>query len=337
MIVRMKADASREEIDYVLQRVGSLGLVAHLTEHGGQATIGLTGDLDVLQPAALEGLRGVDRVQSLSQPFRLASLEFRSEPTVITVGDVPIGGVDVIAIAGPCSVENRDQVRRTAASVRESGARLLRGGAFKPRSSPYSFQGLAEEGLEILAQAREETGLGIVTEVMSTEQVPLVCQYADVLQIGTRNMQNFNLLRACGKIDKPVLLKRGMMSTINELLLSAEYILAQGNPNVILCERGIRTFETYTRNTLDINAVPAMRELTHLPIVVDPSHATGRRTLVKAVSAAAVAAGADGLMIEVHPDPARAWSDGQQSLNLPEFRELVETCRAVAAAVGRKL
>jgi 3-deoxy-7-phosphoheptulonate synthase len=271
------------------------------------------------------------------RPFRLASRDFQQEDTKIAINGHILGGEKVIMIAGPCSVESMEQMMETAVAVKAAGAHLLRGGAFKPRTSPYSFQGMGEEGLKILAEVREKTGLHIVTEVMAPEQVDLVCEYADILQIGTRNMQNYALLNAVGKTNKPVLLKRGMMSTIEELLMSAEYIMSNGNHKVILCERGIRTFEKYTRNTLDINAVPVLKELTHLPVVVDPSHATGKWTLVKATSKAAVAAGADGLIIEVHPNPAEAASDGEQSLKLHRYAELVEETRRVAVAVGRSM
>jgi len=335
MVVIMKPDASPEDIQYVVRRSHSLGLKTHLSRQDARTFIGLVGDLRGLDPGVLAGLRGVERVQALTKPFRLASLEFRSAPTIVRIRDVEIGGAAVVTMAGPCSVETEAQILETARGVRDAGARLFRGGAFKPRSSPYSFQGLAEAGLELLARARDETGLPIVTEVLASEQVPLLSRYTDALQIGTRNMQNYALLHAVGESSMPVLLKRGMMCTIEELLLSAEYILSHGNPNVILCERGIRTFETYTRNTLDINAVPALKELTHLPVVVDPSHATGKSSLVKAASRASVAAGADGLLVEVHPDPENAWSDGFQSLTLPEFADLIGEVKRVAAAVGR--
>ncbi len=337
MIILMKPQASAKDVEFVVNRARSLGLKTHVSEQAGQKLIGLLGDMHGINVKILEALRGVERVQSMSRPFRLASREFKSDPTVINVKGCEIGGREVVAMAGPCSVEGRDQLLRSAEAVKESGAKFLRGGAFKPRSSPYSFRGLAEEGLQILAEARERTGLLIITEVMSSEQLPLVSQYADILQIGTRNMHNFTLLHEVGQTRMPVLLKRGMMSTLQELLLSAEYVLSQGNSDVILCERGIRTFETYTRNTLDINAVPALRELTHLPVVVDPSHATGKSSLVKATSAASIAAGADGLLIEVHPDPDLAWSDGAQSLTPQAFSELMEQARSVATAVGRSL
>lgn len=337
MIVVMKPSATQKEIDYVVGRAASLGLRAHLSQDNGQTLIGLLGDLRAIEPAALSGLLGVERVVTLDRPFRLASLDYKSEKTVIELENCVVGGEEVILMAGPCSVESRKQLFQTAWAVKEAGAHLIRGGAFKPRTSPYSFQGLGEEGLKILAEARKETGLGIVTEVMAPEHVPLVSQYADVLQIGTRNMQNYNLLHAVGESRKPVLLKRGMMSTIKELLMSAEYILSHGNHAVMLCERGIRTFETYTRNTLDLNAVPALKELTHLPVIVDPSHATGKASLVRAVSRGAVAAGADGLIVEVHPDPEFAFSDGDQSLTPAEFQTLVQEVGKIALAIGRTL
>jgi 3-deoxy-7-phosphoheptulonate synthase len=292
--------------------------------------------VDAVPVSVIQRWRGVERVLPTNRAYRLASTELRPERTEVRVGDVAVGR-DVVVIAGPCSVEGRDQVLRAADGVKKAGATMLRGGAFKPRTSPYSFQGLAEEGLKYLAEAREETGLAVVTEVMAPEFVPMVSDYADVLQIGARNVQNFALLAAVGHSEKPVLLKRGMMSTIEEWLLSAEYILSAGNPNVILCERGIRTFETATRNTLDISAVPAVQELSHLPMLVDPSHSTGKRSLVTAVSRAAVAAGADGLLIECHPDPDNAQSDGYQSITPAQLADLIGQCRAVAQAVGRNI
>ncbi len=337
MVIVMKPQATEADINYIIRRATSLGLKTHVSRQNGSTLIGLLGDLRGLNLEVLAGLRGVERVSTLTRPYHLASKEFKSEPTVVNVRDCVVGGARVVVAAGPCSVETRERLHTAAACVREAGGSMLRGGAFKPRSSPYSFQGLAEDGLKLLAEAREATGLPIVTEVLSSEQVPLVSRYADLLQVGARNMQNFALLHAVGEAGTPVLLKRGMMSTIEELLLSAEYILSHGNPNVILCERGIRTFETYTRNTLDINAVPALKELTHLPVIVDPSHATGKASLVAAASKAAVAAGADGLLIEVHPDREDAWSDGFQSLTPDEFKALIEDIRKVAAAVGRSL
>lgn len=337
MIIRMRENASERDVDYVRGRAGSLGLKTHVSRDNGNIIIGLLGDLRGLEPSAFSGLRGVERVIRMERPFRLASKDYKEEPTVVSVHGCQIGGTQVVVMAGPCSVESRSQILETAWAVKEAGAQLLRGGAFKPRTSPYSFQGMGEEGLKILAEAREQTGLAIITEVMAPEQVPLVSEYADILQIGTRNMQNYNLLSAAGQSRRPVLLKRGMMSTVKELLMSAEYILAQGNPNVLLCERGIRTFETYTRNTLDINAVPVLRELTHLPVIVDPSHATGKASLVKAVSRAAIAAGADGLLVEVHPDPEAALSDGDQSLTPEQFGEMMAEVSQIATAIGRTM
>ena len=293
-------------------------------------------------PEKREKLRPVDRLPEIAEPgFRLASLALHPERTVVTVGRGPgaveIGASRVALVAGPCAVESWEQLRSTARAVKAAGARLLRGGAFKPRTSPYAFQGLGEDGLRLLARAREETGLPVVTEVTSPELVPLVAEYADCLQVGARNMQNYELLRAVAKAGRPVLLKRSLAGTLEELLLAAEYVLAGGNPDVVLCERGIRTHERATRNTLDLSAVPALRELTHLPVIVDPSHATGRRSLVPSMALAAVAAGADGVMIEVHPDPERALSDGAQSLAPADLPALVTRLGAVAAAIGRSL
>ena len=274
-------------------------------------------------------------MRQMSKPFRLASKEFSSTPSEVDIRGIKIGGDSIVTIGGPCSVEGRDSVLKIARGVKAAGGQMFRGGAFKPRSSPYAFQGLAEDGLKILAEAREETGMPIVTEVLATEHVDLVARYADVFQIGTRNMQNYMLLHAVGETGMPVLLKRGMSSTLEEFLLSAEYILSHGNPNVILCERGIRTFEKYTRNSLDINTVPALKELSHLPVIVDPSHATGKRSLVNAVSRAAIAAGADGLILEVHTEPDRAWSDGFQTISIDAYESLIDDVNAVATAVGR--
>ncbi len=337
MIITMKDDAATRDIEYVVRRAESLGLRVHVSSQGDQTLIGLLGDTASIDNSALLGLPGVARIQPLSRPFRLASRDFKKEDTVVKFRDVEIGGPTVVAMAGPCSVETRDQIMGTAEAVAECGAKMLRGGAFKPRSSPYSWQGLGEDGLKLMADVRDKTGLAIVTEVMEPDQVPLVCKYADVLQIGTRNMQNFALLHAAGESGVPVLLKRGMMSTIEEFLLSAEYILSHGNANVLLCERGIRTFEKYTRNTLDINAVPLLKELSHLPVVVDPSHATGRASLVRGVSKAAVAAGADALIVEVHVNPQQAWSDAYQTISTREFEQLMTECRSIAEAVGRSI
>jgi len=337
MIVVMKENASEKDVDYVVSRAGSLGLKTHISQNDGLTLVGLLGNLQALDTSAFAGLRGVERVVPIRRPFRLASREFKPGKTIVSVNGCQVGGNMIAVIAGPCSVENRNQTVETARAVKAAGACMLRGGAFKPRTSPYSFQGLGEDGLKILAEARRETGLSIVTEVMSPEHVALVSRYADVLQIGTRNMQNYALLHAVGESGMPVLLKRGMTSTIEELLMSAEYILSHGNQNVMLCERGIRTFETYTRNTLDIEAVPLLNELTHLPVIVDPSHASGKASLVKPLSKACVAVGADGLIIEVHPDPANALSDGDQSLTPPQFAELMNEVTVIAQAVGRSL
>ncbi len=335
MIIIMKANASDQDIEAVLTRLSSGGWRTHVSKGEERTIIGIIGDERKLDQGAMSRMDGVDRVVPVLRPFKLASRDFQPEDSKVSINGHVFGGNKIIVMAGPCSVESLEQMRETAMAVREAGAHMLRGGAFKPRTSPYSFQGMGEAGLKILAQVREETGLHVVTEVMSPDQVELVSKYADMLQIGTRNMQNYALLNAVGQTNMPVLLKRGMMSTIEELLMSAEYIMSNGNHKVVLCERGIRTFEKYTRNTLDINAVPVLKELTHLPVVVDPSHATGRWTLVKAASKAAIAAGADGLIIEVHPNPAEASSDGEQSLKPQRFAELMVEAGRVAAAVGR--
>jgi len=337
MIIVMKMGAEQAEIQSVVERVESFGFRTHLSQGEERTIIGVIGDERPLDRDCLVRMDGVERIVPILRPFKLASRDFQPADTVFKLNGHSIGGQSLVIMAGPCAVESREQILETAHFVKEAGAHLLRGGAFKPRTSPYSFQGLGEEGLQYLAEAREVTGLAIVTEVMAPEQVPLVAQYADVLQLGTRNMQNYALLHAVGESGMPVLLKRGMMSTIEELLMSAEYILSHGNRRVILCERGIRTFETYTRNTLDINAVPVLKELTHLPVMVDPSHATGKWQLVSAVSRAAVAAGADGLIVEVHPNPEQAMSDGAQSLRPSRFLELMNQLKPVAEAVGRCL
>ena len=337
MIVVMQAKATAKQIGEVIRKIEELGFKPHLSRGEEKTIIGVVGNERKIEPNVFTILPGVDAVIPILKPYKLASREFKAEDTVISVNGLKIGTSEVIVMAGPCAVESREQVLKAAEAVKKSGAKILRGGAFKPRTSPYSFQGLGEKGLEILAAAKEKTGLPIVTEVLEAADVPLVSQYADILQIGARNMQNFALLEAVGKISRPVLLKRGMMSTVEELLLSAEYILSNGNYNVILCERGIRTFEKYTRNTLDISAVALIKYLSHLPIIVDPSHATGERKLIKPMSKAAIAGGADGLIIEVHPCPEEALCDGYQSLNLEEFDNLMEEVKKVAAAVGRKM
>jgi 3-deoxy-7-phosphoheptulonate synthase len=324
MIISMKPGATKEQIDHVCEKIQSYGYVAHPIFGETRTVIGAVGtgnNRAALQ--ALEGAPGVESVVAIRQPFKLVGRELKPDKTEIQVGDVVFGADQFVVIAGPCSVESRPQLLETAKAVRAAGATVLRGGAYKPRTSPYDFQGLEEEGLELLSEAREATGLRVCTEVMTPEQVDLVARYADILQIGARNMQNFALLKRVGKSTKPVLLKRGLSATIKEFLMSAEYILSQGNPKVILCERGIRTFETMTRNTLDISAVPLLNELSHLPVVVDPSHATGKRTLVGPMAKSAVAAGADGIIVEVHPNPEEAWSDGAQSLTFAEFENLM--------------
>ncbi len=335
MIIVMRASASVKEIEHVTSRIDELGFQVHLSQGSERTIIGVIGDERPLDRAMFEVMEGVERTVSILPPYKLASREWRPEGSVITVGDTRIGGSRLAFMAGPCSVESRGQLLEIAYAVKEAGATLLRGGAFKPRSSPYTFQGLGVQGLEILAEAREATGLPIVTEVMAPDKVELVAEYADVLQIGARNMQNYPLLQAVGKTRMPVLLKRGMMSTIEELLMSAEYILAGGNYEVMLCERGIRTFETYTRNTTDINAIPALKHLSHLPVIGDPSHSTGKWPLVIPVARAMVAAGADGLIVEVHHDPEHALSDGAQSLKPERFAQMVHEARRIAEAVGR--
>jgi 3-deoxy-7-phosphoheptulonate synthase len=337
MIVVMKANATRGQIVNVTARIEGMGCQAHISEGQERTIIGIIGNGRPLDREQLERLDGVDRAVPVLRPFKLSSRDFHPQDTVVPINGVTVGGKKLMIVAGPCAVEDEAQILAAARAVRDAGAHMLRGGAFKPRSSPYSFQGLGEEGLKLLALAREETGLPVVTEVIAPEQVSLVAAYADVLQIGARNMQNYALLHAVGESQRPVLLKRGMMSTVEELLMSAEYILSHGNDRIILCERGIRTFEKYTRNTLDINAVPLLKQLTHLPVVVDPSHATGKWELVAATSRAAVAAGADGLIVEVHPHPEQALSDGAQSLKPEVFQRLMEQVRAVAGAVGREL
>lgn len=333
MIVSMKRYATKAEIEAVCDRIREFGYRIHTIEGEERVVIGAVGLGDVT--ACLESLEAmpcVEKAVRISAPYKFVSREFRSTRSVVRInGGVEVGGDEFIVMAGPCSVESEKQIMETAVAVARSGAKVLRGGAFKPRTSPYDFQGLEEEGLKLLRKAREATGLAIITEVMTDRDVPLVAEYADIMQVGARNMQNFSLLKALGKCQRPVLLKRGMSSTIKELLMSAEYIVAHGNPNVILCERGIRTFETATRNTCDIAAVPALNELTHLPVVVDPSHATGRRSLVPAVSRAAVAIGADGLLVEIHPCPEKAWSDGAQSLTLEGFDRMMRELRSYIA------
>ena len=337
MIIVMKAGASAREIGHVTSRIDEMGFQVHLSEGTERTIIGVIGDERPLDPAMFEVMEGVEKTVSILPPYKLASREFRRENTVIPVRTTHVGGEQLAVIAGPCSVESRGQLLEIAHAVKEAGATMLRGGAYKPRTSPYAFQGMGVAGLELLVEAREATGLPIVTEVMAPDKVELVAEYADVLQIGARNMQNYPLLQAAGRSQRPVLLKRGMMSTIEELLMAAEYILAGGNYNVMLCERGIRTFETYTRNTTDINAIPSLKHLSHLPVIGDPSHGTGKWALVAPVAKALVAAGVDGLMIEVHQDPEHALSDGAQSLKPERFAALIREIRVIAEAVGRSV
>jgi len=325
MIISMRPHATKEEIEHVCDRIREFGYKVHSIVGEERVVIGAVGIGDVT--ACLESLEaapGVESAVRISAPYKFVSKEFKKERTKIVVNGTSVGAGEFTVIAGPCSVESEKQIMETAEAVAASGAKILRGGAFKPRTSPYDFQGLELEGLKLLAKARQATGLAIVTEVMSDRDVDLVAEYADLMQVGARNMQNFALLKSLGKCARPVLLKRGMSSTVMELLMSAEYVTAHGNPNVVLCERGIRTFETATRNTCDIAAIPVLNELTHLPVVLDPSHAAGKRTLVPALSRAAVAIGADGLLIEVHPCPEKALSDGAQSLNLEQFRRMMD-------------
>lgn len=339
MIIVMKAGAEKKEKDEVIKRIKELGYNPHVIHGTTRDVIGAIGDERgklVLQE--IESMHGVERVVPILQPYKLASKEVMKESSTVKISEtITIGGSQIIVMAGPCSVESEKQIIESAEAVKKAGGHILRGGAFKPRTSPYSFQGLEEEGLKLLAKARELTGLPIVTEVINPETADLVAEYADILQIGARNSQNFALLKKVGQLKKPVLLKRGMAMTIQELLMSAEYILAEGNQSVILCERGIRTFETATRNTLDLSAIPALRSKTHLPIVIDPSHGTGHHLYVAPMSLAAIAAGADGLIIEVHPDPEHASSDGPQSLKPAKFAILMEKMRRVAEAVDRRI
>ena len=335
MMIIMRTDATQKQIACVVERVESHGLRAHISTGAERTVIGAIGDGRPVLRDQFVVLDGVDRVVPISRPYKLTSREFRPEDSVFPLDGVQVGGPGITIIAGPCSVESRSQLMETAYAVREAGAHALRGGVFKPRTSPYAFQGLGEEGLELLVEARQATGMPIVTEVMREEQISVLTRYVDVLQIGARNMQNYALLHAVGESQHTALLKRGMSATVEELLMAAEYILSHGNRRVILCERGIRTFETSTRNTTDINAVPVLKSLTHLPVFLDPSHSTGNWAYVSAVARAGIAAGADGLIVEVHPHPEEARSDGGQSLKPERFAEMVLQVRAIAEAVGR--
>ena len=328
MIISMALHASKEQTERVCQRIQELGYKVHSIQGEERVVIGAVGVGDVTGCLEqLESMPGVESAVRISAPYKFVSKEFRAARTRVKVNGTEIGGDEFVVIAGPCSVEGESQIMETAEAIVRAGGRLLRGGAFKPRTSPYEFQGMEEEGLKLLRKAKQATGLAIVTEVMSEADVELVSEYADILQIGARNMQNFALLKALGRTTRPILLKRGMSSTLRELLMSAEYIVAHGNPNVVLCERGIRTFETATRNTCDITAVAVLNELTHLPVIVDPSHSAGRRRLVPPLSRAAVAIGADGLLVEVHPCPEKAYSDGAQSLSIPDFERMMQELR----------
>jgi 3-deoxy-7-phosphoheptulonate synthase len=337
MMIIMQTDATEEEIEAVVERVELNELKAHLSHGDERTVIGVVGDGRAIYQDQFLHLPGVDRVIPISRPYKLASREFIPQNSLFPLDGVKVGDQGIVLIAGPCSVESRTQLLETALAVREAGAHALRGGAYKPRTSPYSFQGLGEAGLELLAEAREITGMPVVTEIMAPEDISLLTRYSDVLQVGARNMQNYALLNAVGKSQHPVLLKRSMMATVDELLMAAEYILSHGNRKVMICERGIRTFETSTRNTTDINAIPVLKSLTHLPVLLDPSHSTGHWEYVSAIARAGIAAGADGLIVEVHNHPSLAMSDGAQSLKPERFVELVNQVRAVSEAVGRKI
>jgi 3-deoxy-7-phosphoheptulonate synthase len=337
VIIVMAHDATEEQIKAIVKKVEEKGLKAEISKGAERTVIGVVGINAISYREAFAHMPGIHEIVPISTPYKLASREFKREDSVVRVGDVNIGPGTLTVIAGPCSVENEHMLMETAWAVKKAGAKLLRGGAFKPRTSPYTFQGLGEEGLRLLAEARKATGLGVVSEVMSPGDVEVVAQYVDMLQIGTRNMQNYPLLQEVGRTQKPVLLKRGMSSTVEEWLLSAEYLLSRGNKNVVLCERGIRTFEHATRFTLDINAVPLVKELSHLPVIVDPSHGTGKWSLVGPVSLAAVAAGASGLLIEVHPKPEEALSDGAQSLTIEAFNDLMSKIKKLCTALDIKI
>jgi 3-deoxy-7-phosphoheptulonate synthase len=339
MILVLKKGATRDEINHILGKIEQAGLKPHISEGADVTIIGCIGHEDAVKAffEEAEALAGVDKAIRISKPYKLASKELGKERSIFKIGDIEIGGNDIAVIAGPCAVENLENLTEIAENIKRTGAKVLRGGAFKPRTSPYTFQGLGEEGLKYLSEARKKTGLLVATEVMDPRDLDLICAYADIIQIGARNMQNFRLLQEVGKVNKPVILKRGLCSTIQEFLMSAEYIMSNGNEQVILCERGIRTYETSTRNTLDLSAVPVLKRLSHLPVIVDPSHAAGVWYYVEPLSLAAVAVGADGLMIEVHPVPEKAFSDGAQSLKYDTFDDLINKARAVARAVGRNI
>jgi 3-deoxy-7-phosphoheptulonate synthase len=337
MIIVMSPEATKEQLEAVIDSLESRGLTVHLSAGARRTIIGVIGDKRCIAEFPVEVMAGVEKTVEVTESYKLVNREFKPDDTVVRVDGVLIGGEHLVVMAGPCAVESREQLLEAAAVVKKAGAHFLRGGAYKPRTSPYAFQGLEEKGLKILAEAREQTGLKVVTEVVDVESVEIVVEYADMLQIGARNMQNFKLLKAVGKQEKPVLLKRGLAATINEWLNAAEYIMSEGNYNVVLCERGIRTYEEYTRNTLDLSAVAAVKTMSHLPIIVDPSHGTGRWKLVGPMSRAAIACGADGLMIEVHPNPAQALSDGKQSLTPENFALTMGEIAGLAKLMGKKL
>jgi 3-deoxy-7-phosphoheptulonate synthase len=335
MLVVMQEGATEAQTENVIQRLVEMGFTVHRSTGVRHTVLGGVGPMDDFDPAVMEAVEGVKECHRIVSPYKLASRHFKPGGTVIKIRDVEIGGNRVVSMAGPCSVESEDQIERAAEIVAEAGGQVIRGGAFKPRSSPYSFQGLGEEGLRLMRRAADRRGLLVISEVMDQTQIPLLLEYSDILQVGARNMQNFNLLRELGKVRKPILVKRGIAATIEELLLSAEYVMSGGNYEVMLCERGIRTFETSTRNTMDIAAVPVLKRLTHLPVIADPSHGTGKREYVLPMARAAVAAGADGLLVEVHHDPDRALSDGAQTLRPDQFDDLMRQVRAIAGAIGR--
>jgi len=337
MIVVLGTNTTQEQMEHIIDKIKALGLAVHVSKGHKRTIVGAIGDESLLAQQSLEVLPGVEKVVPILKPYKLVSKEFKAEDSVLDIAGLKIGGKEIQIIAGPCSVESLNILEEIAKDVKASGAKFLRGGAFKPRTSPYAFQGLGEEGLKYLGEVKRKFGLPVVTEVMDPRDIELVCEYADVIQIGARNMQNFRLLSELGKTDKPILLKRGLSSTLKELLMSAEYVAAEGNSNIILCERGIRTFETATRNTLDLSAVPVLKNETHLPVIVDPSHAAGRWEIVTPLAKAAIAIGADGLMIEVHSDPENALSDGLQSLKPRKFAELMRDLRLIAKAVGRSI
>jgi 3-deoxy-7-phosphoheptulonate synthase len=337
MIIVTKPEATEEQIAHIVDRIKEWGLKAEVSHGAVRVVIGVIGPEDIIREKPLAAIPGVESVTPVLKPYKLVAREFRGTDSLVKIGDVVVGGKEVVLMSGPCSVETREQVVSIAQDIKNAGAKILRGGAFKPRTSPYSFQGLGVDGLKLLAEAREETGLPVITEIMDTKDLDVIEKYADCLQIGARNMQNFSLLKEVGRSKLPVMLKRGMSATVKDLLMSAEYILSEGNFNVLLCERGIRTFETYTRNTLDLNAVPVLKAETHLPVVVDPTHGVGIREFIPAMALAAVAAGADAIMVEVHNSPELAKSDGEQALLPDEFADLVARIKAVANAVGRQI